>query len=153
MDPVKGGDEVSISLWNSQGEIMKLAEYFENTRGTAVFATADGDGRVDSAIYSHPHCLADGTLGFVMADKRSHRNLLTNGQAAYLFIEEGGDYQGVRLQLDLVEETSDPELVNKYHRHPAKNCVLPASDTIYFVTFKVKEVRKLVGDDDPGFTL
>ncbi|NIS75592.1 MAG: pyridoxamine 5'-phosphate oxidase family protein, partial [Deltaproteobacteria bacterium] len=49
---------------------MELKEYFENTEGTGVLATADKDGRVDAAIYSRPHILDDGSAAFVMRDRR-----------------------------------------------------------------------------------
>ncbi len=34
---------------------MDLKSYFESTNGTGILSTADGDGHVDSAIYSRPH--------------------------------------------------------------------------------------------------
>jgi hypothetical protein len=41
---------------------MELKEYFEQTHGRGVLATADSDGKVDAAVYSRPHILEDGTL-------------------------------------------------------------------------------------------
>ena len=89
---------------------MSLREYFENTSGTGVLATADGDGRVDAAIYSRPHILEDGTAAFIMHDRLTHANLAGNPRAAYLFIEDGRGYRGVRLFLTKVREEEEGEL-------------------------------------------
>ena len=54
---------------------MNLENYFENVKGTGVLATADGQGRVDVALYSKPHFMDDGTIAFIMADRLTHHNL------------------------------------------------------------------------------
>ena len=36
---------------------MNLSDYFENTTGTGVLATADSNGNVDVAIYARPHVI------------------------------------------------------------------------------------------------
>ena len=46
---------------------MTLKEYFEDRSGTGVLATADGEGKVDAAIYSTPHVLDNGTVAFIQA--------------------------------------------------------------------------------------
>jgi hypothetical protein len=43
---------------------MSLNEYFENTKGTGVLATADENGNVDVAIYARPHCQDEKTVAF-----------------------------------------------------------------------------------------
>jgi len=50
---------------------MKLSEYFENTDGTGVLATADDKGNVDAALYARPHCLDETTVAFVMNERLS----------------------------------------------------------------------------------
>ena len=57
---------------------MSLKTYFENTQGTGVLATAGKDGNVGAAIYSRPHFLEDGSLAFIMRDRLTHNNLLSN---------------------------------------------------------------------------
>jgi len=42
---------------------MSISEYFENTKGTGVLATADSEGKVDAAIYARPHVMEDGKWG------------------------------------------------------------------------------------------
>lgn len=34
---------------------MDFKRYFENEEGVGIFATADGDGKVDAAVYARPH--------------------------------------------------------------------------------------------------
>ena len=56
-------------------DIMDLKEYFENTKGVGVLATADSDGKVDAAIYARPHFMDDGTLAVISRDRLTHHNL------------------------------------------------------------------------------
>ena len=48
---------------------MELKEYFENTEGRGILATADGDGKVDAAIYARPHFMDDATIALIMRDR------------------------------------------------------------------------------------
>ena len=57
---------------------MELKDYFESTKGVGVMATADGDGRVDAAIYARPHFMEDETLAIIMRDRLTHHNLQSN---------------------------------------------------------------------------
>ncbi len=34
---------------------MNLSDYFDNTKGYGVLATADSSGKVDAAVYARPH--------------------------------------------------------------------------------------------------
>ena len=45
---------------------MNLKDYFANTDGRGVFASAGADGRVTAAIYSTPHIGDDGSAAFIM---------------------------------------------------------------------------------------
>ena len=67
---------------------MSLSEYFENTEGFGVLATADKDGRVDAAVYARPHILEDGTVAMIMRDRLTHHNLQSNPHATYLFAKK-----------------------------------------------------------------
>lgn len=125
---------------------MDLRTYFDAVKGLAVLSTASGDGDVNSAIYSRPHVLDDGTLAFVMNDKRSFKNLQTNPLASYLFVEAGEGYKGVRLYLKKIAVTDEKDVVEKYRRH---HSTTKENDcTKYFVSFEVMESRKLVGDGE-----
>ena len=94
----------------------KLKEYFENTKGSGVLATADSSGKVDAAIYSRPHFLEEGTLAFIMRDRLTHHNLQSNPHATFLFREDGPGYNGKRLFLKKVREENNPELIRKIKR-------------------------------------
>jgi hypothetical protein len=128
-----------------KGKDMDLGEYFENTEGLGVLATADAKGNVDAAIYSRPHVMEDGTVAFIMANHLSYRNVTDNPKAAYLFIEKGPGYKGKRLYLTKTDEQSDQQVVDSmrrkqraYQEDKRDSCV---------VYFKVEKVRALVGDD------
>jgi hypothetical protein len=125
---------------------MGLSEYFENTEGMGILATADSDGNVDLAIYARPHMEDDETLMLVMSDKLSHTNLQSNPKAAYMFIEETKGYRGKRLYLQKLREENDPEVVQSVRRrkrYDEEGEVVSGSSAVYF---KIDKIRPLVGD-------
>ena len=125
---------------------MDLREYFERTKGTGVLATADSSGKVDAALYARPHMLEDGTLAFIMADRLTHHNLQSNPQAAYLFIETQGMYQGRRLFLKKISEEKNSERI-KTMPHSCLCNEERESDgkDRYLVIFKIEKELSLVG--------
>ena len=125
---------------------MELVHYFENTKGLGVLATADDGGRVDTAIYSRPHFMEDGTLAFIMKDRLSHANLQTNPFASSLFVEEGRGYQGKRLYLRKVGEEKDTERLYSLRRRMSPPEADPENDPRFLVFFELERVRPLVGD-------
>lgn len=133
---------------------MKLDEYFSAARGTGVLATADASGRVDAAIYARPHLMDDGTLAFIMRDRLTYHNISENPYAAYLFMEQGGGYQGIRLFLKKNREEHDPDLIQSLTRR----CLSPEEDAArgpkYLVCFDVEKALELVGGEsieaEPG---
>lgn len=125
---------------------MDLAEYFEQSKGRGVLATADKSGAVGIAVYSRPHFMEDGTLAFIMADRLSHKNLQSNPQAAYLFMEEGPRYKGKRLFLTKLREEKDSELIPKLRRR--KGYTIPDEDKdkpSFLVYFRIDKVLPLIG--------
>ena len=125
---------------------MELAAYFEATKGLGVLATADGGGRVDTAIYSRPHFMEDGTLAFIMKDHLSHANLQTNPFASFLFVEEGRGYQGKRLYLRKVGEEKETERLYSLRRRMSSPEADPENDPRFLVFFELEQVRPLLGD-------
>ena len=125
---------------------MELQDYFENTEGTGILATADTDGKVDVAIYARPHVFEADTIGLIMRDRLSHRNLQTNPYAAYMFIEKGKGYQGKRLYLQKTREDTDPEVIEEIRRKPKREYSDSSDEGTYLVYFRVERVRPLVGD-------
>ena len=90
---------------------VNLKDYFEKVKGAGVLATADGEGRVDTAIYAKPHIMDQETVAFIMAERLTHHNLQTNDHASYLFREEGQGYKGIRLFLTKLREEKDTDLL------------------------------------------
>jgi hypothetical protein len=118
---------------------MTLNEYLNNVSGKGVLATADAEGRVDAAIYSKPHILADGTLAFIMRDHLTHHNIGSNPYATYLFIEDGLHYKGIRLFLKMIREDTDPDLIasmTRRHLTPEQDNAKGPKFVVYFTLEK-----------------
>ncbi len=122
-----------------------LQEYFGKTKGTGVLATADSKGKVDAAIYSHPHFLEEGTLAFIMRDRLTHHNLQSNPSATFLFIEEGPGYKGKRLFLRKVREENNPELIRKIKRRKYTD---ENQEPMYLVYFAIDQELPLIGSQE-----
>lgn len=128
-----------------EGESMDLEAYFEGTEGTGVLSTASAAGVVDAAIYSRPHVLDDGRVAFVMRDRLTHQNVGENPHAAYLFIERGRGYSGVRLFLLKVGEERDTPLADQLRRRHLSPEEDAALGTKFVVFFRVERELPLVG--------
>lgn len=128
---------------------MDLKAYFDNVKGRGILSTADGQGRVDAAVYAKPHILDEETIAFIMADRLTHENLKSNGHAAYLFMEDGPGYKGTRLYLTKVKEEQDSELL--YALRSKRYASEKEEGKIRFlVFFKVDKVLPLIGPgEDP----
>lgn len=123
---------------------MNIAEYFTDAKGRGVLATADSDGKVDLAVYASPHILEDGAIAFIMRDRLTHRNLQSNPHAAYLFMEEGPGFKGLRLFLTKTAEERDTERLFSLRRKRYHESAESAGP-LFLVTFKVDKVLPLVG--------
>jgi hypothetical protein len=124
---------------------MELKEYFENTEGRGILATADGDGKVDAAIYARPHFMDDATIALIMRDRLSHHNLQSNSHACYMFIEKGPGYKGKRFFLTKVREEQDSELLLSLRRRQYIN---EKDEAKFLVFFKIDKELPLVGAGD-----
>jgi hypothetical protein len=123
---------------------MTLKQYFEDKRGFGVLSTSDSEGNVDSAVYSRPHLMEDGTIAFIMNDRLSHHNLQSNPKAAYLFREEGQGYQGKRFFLTKVKEEQDTELLATLKRR-VYTSDKQFSGPKFLVFFKIEKELPLIG--------
>jgi len=121
---------------------MNLKDYFENTKGLGVLATADSGGKVDAAVYSRPHVMDDGTLALIMRDRLSHHNLQSNPHATYLFREESPGYKGKRLFMTKLREEQDGNLLAELRR---RQFVDETDETKFLVFFKIDQELPLVG--------
>jgi hypothetical protein len=127
---------------------MNLKDYFTEYTGIGVLATADKNGVVNTAIYARPHVFEDSTLGFIMRDRLSRKNLLENGHASYLFLENEGPYKGVRLRLNLIGESTDHELLSNISRSHGGKRDKPADEQRFFVTFSLEKCFSLIGGEE-----
>jgi len=121
---------------------MELKEYFENTKGTGILATADSDGKVDAAVYARPNIMEDGSLAFIMRDRLTHHNLQSNSHATYLFIEHGPGHKGRRLYLTKVREEQDTELLESLRK---RQYLDEREESKFLVFFKVTKELPLIG--------
>jgi hypothetical protein len=124
---------------------MDIKEYFENTEGIGILATADSEGKVDTAIYARPHFIEDGTIALIMRDRLTHHNLLSNSHACYMFIEKGPGYKGKRFFLTKVREEQDSELLQSLRRRQYIN---EKDESKFLVFFKIDKELPLVGAGD-----
>jgi hypothetical protein len=123
---------------------MSLNEYFENTKGTGVLATADENGIVDLAIYAKPHCQDEMTVAFIMSDRLSYQNITSNPKAAYLFLEDCPGYKGKRLYLTKIKEETNKKLIDSIRRNSEKHHGVDSNK--HLVYFSVDKIRALVGE-------
>ena len=123
---------------------MNLGEYFNQTKGRGVLATADAEGKVNAALYARPHFMDDDTVVFIMAERLTHENLQSNPWATYIFIQEGEGYKGKRLYLKKVNEEQNDQLISEISR----KCDYSHYDlhTRYVVSFNLEKVLPLIGD-------
>ncbi len=120
---------------------MDLEQYFKDAKGMGVLATADGEGRVDAAIYSRPHFMGPDTVAFIMPGRLTHHNLQSNPHAAYLFSEEGSMRQGKRLFLTKLKEEQDAAKIAALRRSRHGE----DKEDRYLVYFKIDRVLPLIG--------
>lgn len=124
---------------------MELRNYFDNKDGVGILSTSDGDGIVNSAIYGRPHVMEDGKISFIMADRLSHKNLLSNPHASYLFMEKGEGYRGKRLSLTKVREEKNSELLETLRRRRYSPEQERDMKPLYLVFFDIDGELPLVG--------
>jgi len=123
---------------------MDLKSYFEKTKGFGVISTADKDGRVDSAVFSRPHVMDDGSIAFIMNDNLTHHNLQSNPRAAYLFKETADSYKGKRFFLTKISEEKNSKLLTQLKRrsYPVDKDLKVSR---FLVFFKIEKELPLIG--------
>jgi hypothetical protein len=124
---------------------MDLKEYFEQTKGHGVLATADASGRVNLAVFARPHVMEDNSVAFIMPHRLTHSNLQSNPQAAYLFLEAGPGYKGKRLYLTKIREEQDSDLLYSLRRRPYPAEQEKREGPRFLVFFQVNQVLPVVG--------
>ena len=123
----------------------ELKEYFDNSKGHGVLATADAQGRVNQAVMARPHVMEDGTVAFIMPHRLTHHNLQENSHAAYLFKEDSPGWQGKRLYLTKVREEQDTDLLYSLRRKSYPPEMEKKEGSRFLVFFQVDKVLPLIG--------
>lgn len=131
---------------------MDLKAYFEEKNGLGILATADSDGKVDLAVYGKPHLMEDGTIALIMADRLTHHNLQSNNHAAYMFMEDGSGYKGIRLFLTKINEEQDSDRLYamRSKKYPSKK---EEGKTRFLVFFTIDKQLLLIGAEREDDTL
>jgi hypothetical protein len=131
---------------------MDLKAYFEEKSGRGILATADSEGKVDLAVYGKPHFMEDGTIALIMADRLTHHNLQSNDHAAYMFMEDGAGYKGVRLFLTKISEEQDSDRLYamRSKKYPSKR---EEGKTRFLVFFTIDKQLPLIGAEREADTL
>lgn len=124
---------------------MTLKEYFNNTRGTGVLATADNEGRTDAAIYSRPHIMDDGSLAFIMRERLSFNNLQSNPYATFLFMEHAAHLKGIRLFMKKTGEDTNEELISSMTRRNLSHEEDRVAGPKHIVYFSLDKALELLG--------
>lgn len=120
---------------------MNLENYFQGHDGLGVLSSADKDGRVNAAVYARPK-IQDNKALFLAAPNQTLQNLKQNPYAHYLFKEKGEGYEGVRLQLRLIDIDENQDRVNTLRtRHKTEQ------KYAYVLEFEILESFALIGKE------
>ena len=132
---------------------MKLKEYLDEKKGISILSTADGNGKVATAIYSKPRIMEDNSIAFIMRERLTYHNIQNNPHAAYMFIESNPGYQGIRLFLKKVREDNNPELIAKMTRRSLTLEEDREKGPKHLVVFAVEMILPLIGAGESSVTL
>lgn len=136
-----------------RNKLMTLQEYFSAKQGIGILSTADGEGKVTTAIYSRPRIQDNTTLAFIMRERLTYHNLQTNPNAAFMFIEENQGYRGIRLFLKKLREDNDPAVIaamTRRHLSPEED---QEKGPKHLVIFRVEMILPLIGSGPGPVTL
>jgi len=108
-------------------------------------ATSDSDGNVDIAIYSRPYIIDEKKIAFSMLERLSYANVQSNPKAAYLFVEDGQGYKGMRLYLTKTGEEQDPERIAEIKKQHSKKYSSQETPK-HLIYFTIDKTWPLIGD-------
>lgn len=124
--------------------IMRLSDMIK-PGGRGVIATANERGEVNTAIYSFPRILNDETVAWGMTEGRTHRNIVVNPFASYLYMNPGGVYSGVRLSLKLQEVAESGDMLEEIKARTSEIVSTAAGAAVKYVAyFRILERRPLI---------
>lgn len=113
--------------------------------GSGVIATANANCVPNAAIYARPNFVDENIVAWGMTKGRTYRNLKENPNAAFLYIEPGHGYRGVRLLLKLKEIRDSGEMLEQIKAKTASIVGQKGADAVKYVAFfNVIEIRPLI---------
>ena len=65
---------------------MNLDNYFTETKGYGVLATADSAGEVNAAVYARPHFFDENTVAFIMRERIPHPREPADQSSCHVFV-------------------------------------------------------------------
>ncbi len=130
---------------------MDIKKYFATHEGTGVMATSDRSGNVNMAVYARPHVFDDLTVGFIMRNRLTRKNLLENDHAGYLFRERGESHSGVRMKLRLLSESTDHELLATSRKPGYDKGREADGEARFLATFAIEKCYALIGGREIDF--
>ena len=123
---------------------MKLNEMFP-AGGKGIIAASDSSGNVNIAVYAKPHIVDDRTVAWGMTEGRTWACVKENPHAAYLYMNPGPGYSGVRLKLSLKKFLESGEMLDTVKKHTAAIVSPAAAEAVRHVAyFEVEEIRPLI---------
>ena len=123
---------------------MKLNEMFP-AGGRGIIAASDSSGNVNMAVYAKPHIVDEKTVAWGMTEGRTWACVKENPRTAYLYMNPGPGYSGVRLKLSLKEFLESGDMLETVKKHTAEIVSPAAAEAVKHVAFfAVEEVRPLI---------
>jgi len=123
---------------------MKLHEMFP-AGGRGIIAASDSSGNVNIAVYAKPHIIDEKTVAWGMTEGRTWACVKDNPHAAYLYMNPGTGYSGVRLKLSLKELAERGDMLETVKKHTAEIVSPAAAKAVKHVAyFVVEEIRSLI---------
>lgn len=125
---------------------MGIGNYIGTKKGYGVLATADSKGKVNVAYYAKPYVTGEKTVALIMADRLTLANLRSNPKAAYIFIEAGKAFAGIRLHLTKTREERAGDIKNSALKRSFDQASRRYSgEKLTLVHFRVNKVLPIIG--------
>ena len=123
---------------------MNLHEMFP-AGGRGIIAASDSSGNVNIAVYAKPHIVDDKTVAWGMTEGRTWACVKENPRAAYLYMNPGPGYSGVRLKLSLIKFLESGDMLDAVKKHTSAIVSPAAAEAVTHVAyFEVEEIRPLI---------
>jgi len=123
---------------------MKLNEMFP-AGGRGIIAASDSSGNVNIAVYAKPHIVDEKTVAWGMTEGRTWACVKENPNAAYLYMNPGPGYSGVRLKLSLKEVLDSGDMLETVKKRTAEIVSPGAAEAVTHVAyFEIEEIRPLI---------